>query len=226
MKKCSRCFLEKQISEYHRASRTKDGFSGSCKLCKKILDKDYALNNSKAIKDKKREYYLKHKEEILLSCKEYRKKNPEWKKNYDRNYAKKYPERLAANRKRYYLKNPEMASKWKKQNPELHKKHVAEWKRNNKDRLYKILHKRRALKKIAGGFFDERDIKRILESQKYKCAYCRKSVKKNMSIDHIKALSKGGSNDKKNIQICCKSCNSRKNAKDPIDFARETGRLL
>jgi len=39
-------------------------------------------------------------------------------------------------------------------------------------------------------------------------------------------LSRGGSNDKYNLQLLCPTCNLKKSAKDPIDFAQENGNLL
>lgn len=35
----------------------------------------------------------------------------------------------------------------------------------------------------------------------------------NLSVDHVKPLSKGGTNEASNLQIMCRKCNSRKNAK-------------
>ena len=40
------------------------------------------------------------------------------------------------------------------------------------------------------------------------------------------AVSFGGSHTQDNVQILCATCNFRKGAKDPIDFANENGRLL
>jgi 5-methylcytosine-specific restriction endonuclease McrA len=39
-------------------------------------------------------------------------------------------------------------------------------------------------------------------------------------------LARGGSNDRLNLQCLCPQCNLSKNAKDPIAWAREQGRLL
>ena len=44
--------------------------------------------------------------------------------------------------------------------------------------------------------------------------------------DHRTALARGGSNDIDNIELLCRSCNSRKRDKDSIQWANENGRLL
>ena len=86
--------------------------------------------------------------------------------------------------------------------------------------------KRRAAKRGAEGSFKAEDIAAILKAQKGKCAVCRTCIKKKYEIDHIKPLAKGGSNHRRNLQLLCPPCNSRKHAKDPIDFMREKGFLL
>lgn len=43
------------------------------------------------------------------------------------------------------------------------------------------------------------------------CVTC--GTDKNLSVDHIKPLSKGGTNDINNLQIMCVSCNSKKGSK-------------
>lgn len=36
---------------------------------------------------------------------------------------------------------------------------------------------------------------------------------RRMTIDHVRARSKGGSNDPKNLRACCESCNNRKGSR-------------
>lgn len=43
------------------------------------------------------------------------------------------------------------------------------------------------------------------------CVRC--GTKKRLTIDHIKPLSLGGTNDLENLQVLCRPCNSRKGAR-------------
>jgi len=54
-------------------------------------------------------------------------------------------------------------------------------------------------------------LKKLLSKYNFKCVNC--STKENLTIDHIKPVSKGGTDDFNNLQILCKSCNSKKGAK-------------
>jgi len=70
------------------------------------------------------------------------------------------------------------------------------------------------------------DVDRLLLLQHGRCAYCGRSIRKKFQVDHITALSKGGMNGAKNIQLLCPPCNHSKHARDPLDFARSLGLLL
>jgi hypothetical protein len=62
--------------------------------------------------------------------------------------------------------------------------------------------------------------------QKGKFVNCLKPLKNKYHIDHIQPVAKGGTNHHWNLQLLCPSCNCKKHAKDPIDWAQENGRLL
>ena len=49
---------------------------------------------------------------------------------------------------------------------------------------------------------------KLLCRYKFKCVECKTS--KNLTIDHIQPFSKGGLDEISNLQILCKSCNSKK----------------
>lgn len=95
----------------------------------------------------------------------------------------------------------------------------------NKPRYQEQHNNYRVRKLSAGGSYSHTDVSRIIALQRKTCIYCRKPLTK-YHVDHIHPLSKGGSNDYKNIQILCPSCNFKKSAKHPVQFAQESGFLL
>lgn len=54
-------------------------------------------------------------------------------------------------------------------------------------------------------------LNQLLKKYNFRCVDCGTS--KNLTIDHVRPISKGGTDKFKNLQILCKSCNSKKGAK-------------
>lgn len=56
----------------------------------------------------------------------------------------------------------------------------------------------------------------------YRCIYCNKDLKnadnQNITLDHIKPRSQGGSNRHTNLITCCKQCNSTRSNKPIRQF--------
>ncbi len=51
------------------------------------------------------------------------------------------------------------------------------------------------------------------------CYYCgRKFAPKDLTMDHIVPISRGGKSTKANVVPCCKECNNRKKMKLPIEW--------
>lgn len=90
MKKCIKCKIEKDYSEFYIAKANRDGFSGICKTCKKEQVLLYREANLDVVKQKVNEY----RKDNLSTAKEYNKKwreeNKEYKKIKDKEYSYKY----------------------------------------------------------------------------------------------------------------------------------------
>lgn len=163
--------------------------------------KNYYLANSIQIKNTVKKYRIQNKEKIAKSAKLSREIN---KIAISRKRATTYKKYRSANIKR--------ASDWAKKYP-------------NKVRV--LSNNRRARKIKAGGKLSNDIFDRLMLLQKETCICCRVNLLITKThLDHIVPLSKGGSNDDKNVQLLCQVCNNRKHAKHPIDFMQENGYLL
>lgn len=152
---------------------------------------------------------------------------------------------LAADRARH-AKNPNLkrsqVKRWRCDNPERQKGMFIRYQsveknrekiRARKRRLYAKNpepfltrgRNRKAMRRQAVGKHSIGDVREILKAQKSRCAYCRVKLS-GYHVDHIRPLARGGSNDRRNLQILCGPCNLKKCAIDPIDFARRIGRLI
>lgn len=230
MKICTKCKAEKPKAEFSRQKKSKDGLRSNCKGCVReyyIANKDLILSKNRAYHAANREYIAeKHREWLEENKEDYSERRREWYADNKesvlakvREYREENKEILAAKRREYYTANKDkIAVK------------VSAWRKANPDKIAAIQRNRRAKKRQSCGAHKAEDVKAIFDSQRGKCASCPKrlieSGKDRYHVDHIQPISKGGSNDKYNLQCLCPDCNKRKNAKDPLDWAREIGRLL
>lgn len=98
--------------------------------------------------------------------------------------------------------------------------------KNNPDRVKTNARNGKQKRKNVPGKHTAQDIAAIIKLQKGKCAYCKVKLGKKRHIDHIVPVSKGGTNDRQNLQITCIPCNLTKGARDPIFHAQTLGMLL
>jgi len=95
-------------------------------------------------------------------------------------------------------------------NAEAHRR----WKQKNPKRVAHLKARRYARERGASGSHTLSEWESLKNQHGNKCAHC--GAKEPLTKDHIVPLSLGGTDDIKNIQPLCRSCNSRKWAKFPI----------
>jgi 5-methylcytosine-specific restriction endonuclease McrA len=115
---------------------------------------------------------------------------------------------------------------WYHKNKDRRKATIKAWAAKNRERMRSYIARRRALELGADGRYTGKDVARLGDLQKWKCAACRADIKKRYEIDHVVPLAKGGSNYPSNLQLLCLPCNRRKSDKEPEYFMRELGFLL
>jgi len=201
--------------------------------------RDYYLKNREAflLKARKRytekreeiiEYnrmrYQKKKKDILVKCKIYRESHKEECLRRANEWRKNNPDKRRAIIRRYYEKklkaDPEWGNKrakmYRDRNPEKAREHLREYRRERP--VWTRLQKYKRRVRCGDGQVDkghlnkdfEKQVIDKLKKQDYKCIYCKVDIKECFSIDHIVPLAKGGSNNIENIDLVCKSCNTRK----------------
>lgn len=207
----------------------------------------YREKNREKLKAQKHASYLRNRERVLQKCAEYRNENKEKIRKWKKQHYEDNKEKIIAKQRIYnaaHVEQRNAASKaWREKNPkqwseivrrsrlkrlEIQMKRQKEWAKKNPERASFYVKRRRARRLGLFANHTEEEWKSILELHGHRCAYCgRKGTKKNpLSRDHYVALAKGGSDEARNIVPACRQCNSRKNKRDPLDFAQELGRLL
>jgi len=211
---CTKCGLDKPLSEYHKHTLGKYGLNPRCKSCKsdealaarladpekyKKWSLDWYYANKEHVATRVSSWQRENKEIVNAKSKRWRDKNRAKIVEYNRGYKANHKEELAASTK-----------KWRQENPET----VRSNKRNRKARI-----------KNAPGRHTAMQTLELMEKQQYRCANCEiELTRANRHLDHWHPLALGGSNGIENLQWLCQTCNQSKNDLDPIEWLRRIGK--
>lgn len=117
----------------------------------------------------------------------------------------------------WYAKNPkrfyEAKQRYKARHPERVARQAAEYKQRRATKVREAMYASRAKTKgvPAPVAWTEMDYWRLYHIvQAARCALCGKKDGGLLTVDHIVPISKGGSDDRDNIQLLCGHCNSSK----------------
>jgi 5-methylcytosine-specific restriction endonuclease McrA len=213
MKQCTKCKIEKPISEFYVDKR--DGATSGCKSCIKIRAKKYRDANP---------------EKVAKVTAEWVVNNQDRKKATHAAWYAANAENVKAASKAWGLANKSKARAigvaWRLNNPDRAKKNITEWHISNPDKRNIYSNNRRARKVSAGGKLSHGLVSRLFILQRGLCPCCKQPLGNDFHIDHIMPLKLGGSNTDENIQLLRKRCNQQKNASDPVDFMQSRGFLL
>jgi 5-methylcytosine-specific restriction endonuclease McrA len=174
--------------------------------------------------------YAKDPERYKIAAAERRALKPEEVKEVDRKYRAANADRVKATQLAYRVERREekraYAKAYRLANPKKAKAAVDGWYAANPDAMKIKKHNRRA-RLLAGGRLSVGITEKLWSLQRGKCAACHCNLSvSGHHLDHIMPVSKYGANTDDNVQLLCPPCNLNKNAKHPIDWAQENGRLL
>ena len=176
------------------------------------LNKDYYNEHKERIqqlkKDKWPEYYEKNKDRLLQYQKQYRADNADLCKERSKKYRELHREEILKKHKEYRDTHREERKRW------LNSESGRASERASR-------HKRRALILKNGGSFTKDEIISALQFFDYMCPYTGEPLEDSYHLDHIVALSKGGTNYIWNIVPCNSVANLSKGNKDMVEWYRK-----
>lgn len=155
MKTCSKCKIEKELSDFYKKKASKDGFRSECKSCTKKYDeenseriKEYKkskyeqIKDSKEYKEKRNKYYLENKEHFSTKSKEWRTENKEKVTEDKKDYYQKNKEDILEKRKEYYqnIKTDDSLLNKKREKDKIKTK---EWRLKNKEKISQKIKERK-----------------------------------------------------------------------------------
>lgn len=207
---CVQCMLLKNKNRKRDKEKTKET---NKRWRKNRSEQSAALDN-----EKMRQWRVKNKDRVF----KWREDNKEYRSEYGREYKKKNPDKVKKHKSDTYFRSMGKylldAKKWAKDNPEKIKAS-----RTNQ----------KAKRRLAVGSHTAKEISNLMIRQGGKCVECKCCIsikpsgeEKIAHLDHIIPISIGGSNFIKNLQYLCITCNLRKGALDPFEWARRNNRLF
>ena len=218
--------IEAQKKEYCQANKVKIAarkkrYSQDHKENLPRSRKEYQRGHGVEIKAKRKKYYQENKVKIAVQKKTYYQENKVAIKAKRKKYQQENKKALAAYRKEYYQENKETLIAYGKtywQTPD------------GKATSSRHTHKRRAQK--MGVLYEIFDPQEVFERDGWRCQHCYKKVQwigksprspLYPNLDHIVPLSKGGEHTKRNTQLLCRGCNSKKHTDDSGEQLRLFG---
>jgi hypothetical protein len=207
---CPRCKQTKPLADFRNDRSRIDGLFPWCRECCQAHDRSDRRKEQK--RDRQRERYITDP-----SYQEYKKKratdhywsSPEYRAQQIANQAQYQADPANKMRLAMLARVRQASGRYRQRDQDRSKTPH----RRLMHRIY--THTRRAQKRGSSGTFTKPEWEALCAACNHRCLCC--GQQKPLTPDHIKPLSRGGSNDISNIQPLCWLCNTRKNAKT-IDY--------
>lgn len=217
MKRCPVCKHVKPLSEYYaRRARGPSATSPRCKDCDKArVKRRYDLNPEAARergRSSSREYRRKNRERISAARKERYHSDPDFREAHKKKLRERY--------RRDPAKHIADTAKWAAENRAKARAIKGRYSASARGRAVarhnRALRRARLAAQTSRCTIEERAL--IFERADGVCEYCNKPGA--LTLDHIVALARGGSDTADNLAAVCESCNYSKAAHHPVVWSR------
>lgn len=204
---CAECRSRKSPEQRRRDQLRAKGIQ-LCSICGKTSEEVSFTKGTRRCRSCNRAYlkeYYKLKRDVMIErAEKWNKDNPDKATQHSRSSYKRHRKRRLEAGKKYREENKDRMAKLKK-----------EWRKKNPIRFKGYAHKRRqAIKAPLSGD----DLERLFDLYPF-CLAC--GAEKDLEIDHVLPLSRGGTNEFENLQVLCGRCN-RSKGQGAIDYRHRT----
>lgn len=200
-KTCSGCQIEQPRSGFYGNIRNKDGLHNQCKSCQSIYSKSPERRERSKLKSRLER--ANHPEKQRQRNAKYRAAHPEKDKRRKAKYQSENKEIILEKARQYRIKNAEKVKKAKA--TYLKKPSSRERMQERKRKMVAVL------ANAAGSEYTKKT--HLTQRSNYFGGLCYICGVVATAFDHVKPISKGGSNFPANLRPICKSCNTRKKDK-------------
>lgn len=124
---CTKCKIEKELTEFHKDKTKKDGHETRCKACKKILDAERYERDKDKIEARVKTWRQEHPDQYALTQRTYRTEHSEYFKEYGQKYYINHQEEILAYRDLHKEDANKRGRDWSKNNPERRRENARIW---------------------------------------------------------------------------------------------------
>jgi 5-methylcytosine-specific restriction endonuclease McrA len=226
VKVCPVCLREQAISEYGPHPDRPRSYCRTCHAAKqraayqadprpaREASKRYAERHPEAVKARTQKWRAANGDRIAVRQRRYNECNRERRILYYREYrATRTPEE----RREINKRENERRQDYLRQYAANHKEQLAERARRHRhthpERHRESQHRRRAAL-LKSPVIERVDLRVIAWRDRYRCYLCGRALtRKQVTLDHVIPLSRGGAHTADNLKVACLSCNCRKGSR-------------
>lgn len=136
MKKCSKCGIIKNITDFRKSKKGKYGVMSVCKICQSNIELEYRLKNPNKSKEANKKSYEKNKEKYINIRKKYYTDNLPKLKEYWKNYRDEHVEKRKEYSKEYRKINKDKIDIKKKEYAKNNRNVINKYNRSYRKKYY------------------------------------------------------------------------------------------
>jgi 5-methylcytosine-specific restriction endonuclease McrA len=208
VKTCTVCHVEKSLTDFYTRP---GGYRPRCKACEIAGNRARYTTEPEKYRAKWRDFHVAHREARVAQSLRWREQNPEKYRAYyiGRNEAQREYQRAWARRNHAKETKEFRAMQYLGRRPYF-LRYNRLWRAANTQRAIEQRAQRRA-RVLHAPVIEPIDRAAIIARDQGICYRCGLlPTGRNLTLDHVVPLTRGGHHTADNLRVCCRSCNSRK----------------